>query len=73
MIYPMMMRIDFQSIKNVGMHPLGTLRLPRLAPILSVVLVCTVGVLTEVPVMLLLVRFVNKTRHWFPQPAVDNQ
>lgn len=30
-----------------------------------VVLACTVGVLTEVPVMLLLVRFVNKTRHWF--------
>jgi len=25
-----------------------------------------VGVLTEVPVMLLLVRFANKTRHWFP-------
>lgn len=32
-----------------------------------VVLVCTVGVLTEVPVMLLLVKFVNKTKHWFPQ------
>lgn len=31
-----------------------------------VVLVTTVGVLTEVPVMLLLVRFVNRTRHWFP-------
>ncbi len=31
-----------------------------------VVLVTTVGVLTEVPVMLLLVRFVNKTKHWFP-------
>lgn len=37
-----------------------------------VVLACTVGVLTEVPVMLLLVRFVNKTRHWFPQPTADN-
>src|SRR5665647_2498304 len=23
MIYPMMMKIDFQSIKNVGKHPLG--------------------------------------------------
>lgn len=33
-----------------------------------VVLVCTVGVLTEVPVMLLLVRIVNKTRHWFSEP-----
>lgn len=31
-----------------------------------VVLVTTVGVLTEVPVMLLLVRFVNRTRHHFP-------
>lgn len=31
-----------------------------------VVLACTVGVLTEVPVMLSLVRFINKTRHWFP-------
>ncbi|MDR2846682.1 MAG: ACR3 family arsenite efflux transporter [Candidatus Methanoplasma sp.] len=31
-----------------------------------VVLVCTVGVLTEVPVMLLLVRFVNRTKGWFP-------
>lgn len=31
-----------------------------------VVLVTTVGVLTEVPVMLMLVRFVNKTKRWFP-------
>lgn len=38
-----------------------------------VVLACTVGVLTEVPVMLLLVRFINRTRHWFPQPAADNK
>jgi arsenical-resistance protein len=38
-----------------------------------VVLACTVGVLTEVPVMLLLVRFINKTRHWFPEPAADNK
>lgn len=30
-----------------------------------VVLACTVGVLTEVPVMLMLVRFINKTGHWF--------
>ncbi|HCL02716.1 MAG TPA: arsenical-resistance protein, partial [Lachnoclostridium phytofermentans] len=37
-----------------------------------VVLVCTVGVLTEVPVMLMLVKFVNKTKHWFPQPKVLN-
>lgn len=30
-----------------------------------VVLVTTVGVLTEVPVMLLLVKYVNNTKHWF--------
>lgn len=38
-----------------------------------VVLACTVGVLTEVPVMLLLVHFINKTRHWFPIPMTDNK
>jgi len=32
-----------------------------------VVLVTTVGVLTEVPVMLLLVKYVNNTKHWFEQ------
>lgn len=37
-------------------------------PTSPVVLAATVGVLTEVPVMLLLVRFVNKTKHWFPAP-----
>ncbi|MBP8639347.1 MAG: ACR3 family arsenite efflux transporter [Oscillospiraceae bacterium] len=31
-----------------------------------VVLVCTVGVLTEVPIMLMLVRFINNTKGWFP-------
>lgn len=36
-----------------------------------VVLACTVGVLTEVPVMLLLVKFINKTRDWFPTPSYD--
>lgn len=35
-----------------------------------VVLVCTVGVLTEVPVMLLLVKIINKTKHWFPKQAI---
>lgn len=34
-------------------------------PYSPVVLVCTVGVLTEVPVMLILVNIVNKTRSWF--------
>ena len=32
-----------------------------------------VGVLTEVPVMLILVKIANNTRHWFPQPATDNK
>lgn len=35
-------------------------------PTSPVVLVTTVGVLTEVPVMLMLVKFTNRTRHWFP-------
>ncbi|WP_312433528.1 ACR3 family arsenite efflux transporter [Lacrimispora sp.] len=35
-----------------------------------VVLACTVGVLTEVPVMLLLVKFINKTDRWFPESNV---
>lgn len=34
-------------------------------PTSPVVLVCTVGVLTEVPVMLYLVKIVNRTKHWF--------
>jgi len=43
-------------------------------PLSPVVLVCTVGVLTEVPVMLMLVRVVNKTKHWFPtdNKAINN-
>lgn len=32
-----------------------------------VVLVTIVGVLVEVPVMLVLVKFANRTRHWFPE------
>lgn len=32
-------------------------------------LATTVGVLTEVPVMLILVKIANKTTHWFPQPV----
>ena len=34
-----------------------------------VVLACTVGVLTEVPVMLILVKIANKTTHWFPEQS----
>jgi ACR3 family arsenite transporter len=36
-----------------------------------VVLVTTVGVLTEVPVMLMLVKFINKTKHWFPHQEAE--
>ncbi|MBK5241877.1 ACR3 family arsenite efflux transporter [Clostridium sp.] len=35
-------------------------------------LATVVGVLVEVPVMLILVRIVNKTNHWFPEPVVQN-
>ena len=42
-------------------------------PLSPVVLVCTVGVLTEVPVMLMLVKFVNKTSHWFPESKLETQ
>ncbi|OCN02111.1 arsenical-resistance protein [Clostridium sp. W14A] len=34
-------------------------------------LATTVGVLTEVPVMLILVKIANKTTHWFPQPKAE--
>ncbi|MBW9145157.1 ACR3 family arsenite efflux transporter [Clostridium sp. CM027] len=35
-------------------------------------LATVVGVLVEVPVMLILVRIANKTKQWFPQPVVHN-
>jgi ACR3 family arsenite transporter len=35
-----------------------------------VVLATIVGVLVEVPVMLALVKFANRTKHWFPSPAI---
>lgn len=34
-------------------------------------LATVVGVLVEVPVMLALVRYANRTRHWFPNPAAE--
>lgn len=36
-------------------------------------LATTVGVLTEVPVMLILVKIANKTTHWFPAPKTDDK
>ncbi len=33
-------------------------------------LATTVGVLTEVPIMLILVKIANKTTHWFPEPTI---
>ncbi len=41
-------------------------------PTSPVVLVCTVGVLTEVPVMLMLTRHINNTKHWFPEKQAQN-
>ena len=34
-------------------------------------LATVVGVLVEVPVMLMLVRIANRTPHWFPAPTKD--
>ncbi|GAB4483162.1 MAG: ACR3 family arsenite efflux transporter [Thermodesulfovibrionales bacterium] len=34
-------------------------------------LACVVGVLVEVPVMLSVVTFCNRTQHWFPQPGFN--
>lgn len=36
-------------------------------------LVTVVGVLVEVPVMLMLVRYANNTRHWFPERGNNDQ
>ena len=36
----------------------------------GVALATVVGVLTEVPVMLFLVKIANKTKHWFPHPSL---
>lgn len=86
MIYPMMLKVDFQSVKQVGKNPKGlfvtwivnwlikpftmygiayfflfvvfkTLITPELAT--------TVGVLTEVPVMLTLVKIANRMKGAF--------
>lgn len=128
MIYPMMLKVDFQSVKNVGKNPKGLyitwavnwlvkpftmfaiawlffhvifsgFIAPDLArdylagaillgaapctamvfvwshltkgnPAYTVVQVATiVGVLVEVPVMLMLVKIANNTRDWFPEEA----
>lgn len=60
MIYPMMMKVDFRSVKEIGNNPKGLF-------ITWIVnwLITTVGVLTEVPVMLILVRIANKTKASF--------
>jgi ACR3 family arsenite transporter len=123
MIYPMMMKVDFQSIKNVGRNPKGlfvtwvanwlikpfsmfaiasfflyTVFSNFIAPDLAknylagaillgvapctaialfgttspAALATTVGVLTEVPVMLILVKIANSTKQWFPQTVSNN-
>ncbi len=40
-------------------------------PTSPVVLVCTVGVLTEVPIMLILVNIINKTKSWFEEKKYE--
>jgi len=59
MIYPMMVQIDFSSIKDVGKRPKG------------LILTLVINWLIEVPVMLLLVAFANRTQHWFSE-SPDN-
>ena len=87
MIYPMMLKVDFQSIRNVGKNPRGLFvtwvtnwlikpfSMYGIASLFFFVvfkgfiapeLATTVGVLTEVPVMLTLVKLANSTHHWFP-------
>lgn len=70
MIWPMMMKVDFASIKHVGRNPKG-LYVTWVANWLfgaasPVVLATIVGVLVEVPVMLHLVKIANRTTRWFP-------
>jgi ACR3 family arsenite transporter len=36
-------------------------------------LATTVGVLTEVPVMLILVKIANNTKHWFPDKSISKK
>ena len=40
-------------------------------PTSPVALATIVGVLVEVPVMLILVKIANNTKHWFPQPSAE--
>ena len=39
----------------------------------GVALATIVGVLTEVPVMLILVKIANKTKHWFPEAPLETE
>ena len=94
MIYPMMMKVNFRSIQNVGKNPKGlfvtwitnwlikpfsmyAIAVPLILQTFLIfaialfgttspaALATTVGVLTEVPVMLFLVRIANRTQGWF--------
>lgn len=114
MIYPMMLKVDFQSIRNVGKSPKGLFVTwivnwlikpftmygiaslfffvlfkgfitPELATEYLAVaialfsttspaaLAATVGVLTEVPVMLFLVKIANRTRGCFQNGGNDKK
>ena len=70
MIWPMMMKVDFASIKHVGRNPKGLYvtwaAISLFGAASPVVLATIVGVLVEVPVMLHLVKIANRTTRWFP-------
>ena len=80
MIWPMMMKVDFASIKHVGRNPKGlyvtwaanfielsvAVAISLFGAASPVVLATIVGVLVEVPVMLHLVKIANRTTRWFP-------
>jgi ACR3 family arsenite efflux pump ArsB len=77
MIYPMMIKVDFQSIREVGKNPAGMIGASNFFELAVAVAVAlfgttspaalatTVGVLTEVPVMLTLVKIANGTQKYF--------
>lgn len=55
MIIPMLLKVDFGALGQVRQHWRG----------IGVTLATVVGVLIEVPVMLLVVRVVNRSRGWY--------
>ena len=69
MIVPMMMKVDFASIRHVGARQTG-LVISLFGAESGAALATVVGVLVEVPVMLSVCGMCNRTRHWFAHEAV---